>query len=396
MSVSSVATNPVERAPLVISTTDMGNQTSSTSSHLTSSVFNNPGPSRLIGSSSSNPNTHTKCMGVLDLTPEEKRQLLIKMRDAKNRFLTFKKNKWPKSFELATKLAEAGFYYPPGNSDRVECPFCYISLSDWSSALEPIREHFRQNPRCNFVAGYDVGNIPIYDDPVRGETRLLDFDVAGPYSSSGSASSSTPTSSSQGSTNSNSSTQSTSVSTLMNDREHLPPNNTSMIGIDLRLKSFPENWSSVCPISPIALAEAGFYYCGPHQTADRQIKNDSVRCFSCGSLLFNWEANDDPWYEHKKILMENNLKCTYLRLNYGSCSSSSAASSSDDESELTLTNRSQPMEVERIRCKVCLTNDAVVLLEDCSHLATCAPCAASLTKCPICRTEIKESRKIFT
>lgn len=130
------------------------------------------------------PKTHTKiCEKVQDVTQDQKRQLLNEMKYAKNRLETFKRNDWPKPDVCILKLAEAGFYYLPNGADRVLCPFCDICLEGWSSTHEPIREHYRHNYRCRFIAGYDVGNIPVYDDPVRGRIRLLDFDVAGPYGS---------------------------------------------------------------------------------------------------------------------------------------------------------------------------------------------------------------------
>ena len=404
--------NTVDLLPTLVTTaSNMGNRSSSTSS-TSSSMVHRPGPSHHENHRGSSPDTHTKCYEVQDLSPEGKRQLLDIMKDGKNRLRSFRINKWSKSDVSILKLAEAGFYFEPESRDRVVCPFCFISVEDWSSQHEPIHEHYRHNPRCRFIAGYDVGNIPVSDDPVRGQSRLLDYDVAGPYSSSlesHSAGTPTPSSSQSSGQSASSSVQSHSNPSSVLDREHRAPKHRSMIQTDLRLKTYPEDWSSFCPVPPIPLAEAGFFHCGPVNLPNGEVKKDAVNCFHCGSLLYDWEANDDPWYEHKRVAQENNIKCVYLRLNWGSASSSgsaysgsaysgSASSGSDDESELTITVPSQAMEIEspdRIRCKVCLHGDAIVLFEDCGHLATCPPCAASLTHCPLCRTEIKESRKVF-
>lgn len=42
------------------------------------------------------------------------------------------------------------------------------------------------------------------------------------------------------------------------------------------------------------MAAAGFYWTG---NANEQ---DSAACFLCDKSLDNWEATDDPWFEHKK------------------------------------------------------------------------------------------------
>ena len=50
------------------------------------------------------------------------------------------------------------------------------------------------------------------------------------------------------------------------------------------------------------LAEAGFFFIGDD--------NDSCNCFWCGVCLHQWNAQDDPWEEHKKF---NRHKCDFLK-----------------------------------------------------------------------------------
>ena len=67
-----------------------------------------------------------------------------------------------------------------------------------------------------------------------------------------------------------------------------------------RLRTF-ESWPHVgreVP-GPGVLSEAGFFLEGP---------DDSVRCFQCGVVQFNWEPREDPWLRH----VETNPKCLYL------------------------------------------------------------------------------------
>ena len=48
------------------------------------------------------------------------------------------------------------------------------------------------------------------------------------------------------------------------------------------------------------------------------------------------------------------------------------------------------------KCKVCMSGDIEVCLRPCGHVLLCGTCASSCDKCPICRTPIKETIRIFT
>lgn len=52
------------------------------------------------------------------------------------------------------------------------------------------------------------------------------------------------------------------------------------------------------------MAEAGFYWCG------NEHEIDTVACFVCGKSLDGWDANDDPWAEHKK----HAPRCAFVNL----------------------------------------------------------------------------------
>ncbi|XP_026553153.1 baculoviral IAP repeat-containing protein 7 [Pseudonaja textilis] len=66
-----------------------------------------------------------------------------------------------------------------------------------------------------------------------------------------------------------------------------------------RLQTF-RFWPVSVPISPADLAAAGFYFVGPA---------DTVQCFCCGGLLYNWVADEDPMVEHKKFFPS----CLYVQ-----------------------------------------------------------------------------------
>lgn len=71
-----------------------------------------------------------------------------------------------------------------------------------------------------------------------------------------------------------------------------------------RLKSFA-TWplNKISP-SPEALADAGFFYTG---------LDDKTICFYCGGGLNEWEAQDDPWMEHLRLL---GRWCHYVSLKF--------------------------------------------------------------------------------
>lgn len=54
-----------------------------------------------------------------------------------------------------------------------------------------------------------------------------------------------------------------------------------------RIMSFDSGWPNI--VNSLLMAEAGFFFSG---------SNDEVVCFQCGSLLHNWQTNDEPWARH--------------------------------------------------------------------------------------------------
>ena len=88
------------------------------------------------------------------------------LRDGKERLRSFQVGNW--SYDVdPVEMAEAGFYYLQ-NQDRVQCIYCEIVLDGWHAEDDPLLEHARHSPRCSFIVGNDVKNIPIRADPVRG------------------------------------------------------------------------------------------------------------------------------------------------------------------------------------------------------------------------------------
>lgn len=70
---------------------------------------------------------------------------------------------WPSisTFRTVEKLAQCGFFFC-GSGQMTQCRFCLTIKSDWRLGDSVPVEHERLNPRCPFILGLPVGNIP-YD-----------------------------------------------------------------------------------------------------------------------------------------------------------------------------------------------------------------------------------------
>src|SRR6266436_2490333 len=89
-------------------------------------------------------------------------ELYERMKSGQERYYTF--HSWPVEFMNTVELAEAGFFYML-NGDRVQCAFCRGLVCGWGIGDKPLSEHERHFPRCPFIMEYNVGNIPIDEDP---------------------------------------------------------------------------------------------------------------------------------------------------------------------------------------------------------------------------------------
>lgn len=67
----------------------------------------------------------------------------------------------------------------------------------------------------------------------------------------------------------------------------------------LRMDTF-KDWPHKSPVAVEALVRAGLFYTG---------KKDTVRCFSCGGCMCNWEEGDDPLEDHTKFFPN----CVFLQ-----------------------------------------------------------------------------------
>ncbi|KAF1525393.1 UNVERIFIED_CONTAM: E3 ubiquitin-protein ligase XIAP, partial [Eudyptes robustus] len=329
---------------------------------------------------------------------------------------------WPLNGQLTPKeLANAGFYYT-GVGDQVACFCCGGKLKKWEPSDRAWSEHKRHFPKCFFVLGRDVGNVPsesIHDELGR----------------SG-----------------------------LNNAQH--PRNPSMAKYGRRLQTFL-TW--IYPVDKEQLAKAGFYSIG---------NGDHVVCFHCGGGLQEWKENEDPWDQHAKWfpgcrfvrkekglefinnvhlrdgyrdstvsvllinqilfydLLQNPLVQSAIDMGFSlseirntmekklQMSGESHTSVGDLVADLSAqkenTREEEPNEIpveqddliqlqnlylsteEKLRrlqeeklCKICMAKDISVVLIPCGHLVACKECAEALNECPLCRTNIMKRQEIF-
>jgi len=258
------------------------------------------------------------------------KEYLKLMKDGRERLRTFTEGRWPVSAQQSPiELAESGFFYL-GDLDRVQCAFCKLVLRNWSRGDNPIWEHFKGSRHCDFIQGFDVGNKPIEEDPVRGPNpRLPNFDVCGNQNSLTGIYQPMPRSVS--STSEDEPMSSEDEFQIMDRFDPLSydepieenpqafgPQCPEMASNDARLKSFKNpNWPVNCPVKPVDLADAGLFYIG---------KEDHVKCFYCNGGICGWETGDEPWSEHKRLFPA----CAYVKLNLAT---PSVSSESEEENE---------------------------------------------------------------
>ncbi|XP_061214079.1 E3 ubiquitin-protein ligase XIAP [Neopsephotus bourkii] len=254
---------------------------------------------------------------------------------------------WPFNGQLTPKeLANAGFYYT-GVGDKVACFCCGGKLTNWEPGDRAWSEHQRHFPRCLYVLGRDVGNVPSESVPAE-----------------------------------------TGRSGLSNAQY---PRNPSMAKYSKRLQTFL-TW--IYPIDKEQLAEAGFYSIG---------NGDHVLCFHCGGGLQEWKENEDPWEQHAKwfpgcrfVGKEKGIEfINNVHLRDG-CrdSTTEAAEGTVLPTDLSTEEKLRRLQEEKL-CKICMAKDVSVVLIPCGHLIACKECAAAVDKCPLCRANIMKKQEIF-
>ena len=230
------------------------------------------------------------------------------MKFEKNRLRTFKN--WPLDYMTPGELAKAGFYYLL-TSDLVRCFECKITLFKWELGDRAILEHYKNNPKCPLINGYDVGNVPIDRKPLDVLQDFIDLDEFQPVMPN------EDPICSFGYLSSDQELEELDEDAQIFDRERIvhqdsqteqnAPQSFSedqlfelMRSEEMRLKTF-DTWPRhlVDLVKPADLARCGYFF--------TTIK-DKVICAFCKVPTWNWEATDVPIKEHYK----HNQDCPLL------------------------------------------------------------------------------------
>ena len=183
--------------------------------------------------------------------------------------------------------------------------------------------------------------------------------------------------------------------------------------------------------------------------------SDHVLCFSCDGGLKNWDPKDEPWTEHAKWFDQ----CPYLNLmmprdfienavrerdapvkadpipnnvrsqmpessvnhnvmqeqqsqsNIGQIKGGNASFEVNKEKIPKKSKQSHDLvedeidpeklkeENERLKdekaCRICYIEDRNIVFLPCGHLVTCPSCASAVNNCPVCRSTITNTIRVF-
>jgi baculoviral IAP repeat-containing protein 7/8 len=311
----------------------------------------------------------------------EDETFFIFMKNGTERLNSFKIGNWPITFIKPIDLAEAGFFYLM-TRDKVQCVFCRGVIEKWKCVDVPLIKHYRHFNKCPFIMEHDVGNIPIKDDPMRGQNKTFSFGGVSLDMDT------TPNNSEYTSTERNCSVicsplKDNTLNEIIGLYPHFAPICKKYSMESLRIKSFtcPKQWPKEKITSSIKLAEAGFYFYG---------YSDFVKCFYCGINVGKWKKDHDPWSRHKLL----NPVCNYINLNnqnYDDYNSKNEDTITIEQKE----DNSQYISNEILLCNICFKLPKCIVFVPCGHFIACSKCSPGFKDCPICREKIKMTIKAY-
>lgn len=260
---------------------------------------------------------------------------------------------WTNPHLTSIALARSGFYCT-GARDVVKCAFCKVTIGIWAfhGVDDPNVVHKNVSPYCSYMRSINLM--------------------------------------------SSSSSSSSSSSIVVSNPIH-----PGYASIDARLRSF-KDWPVSMPQKPEELAEAGLFYTGC---------GDKTKCFYCDGGLKDWEPDDKPWEQHAFWF----YNCAYVQLMKGrqyiqnlrvklslnskglTTSAVTAASTTDNQRARVSAESTIDQAVVRDSklCIICCTDERNVALDPCGHVITCAKCALSSNKCPMCRSIVHRVLRVY-
>lgn len=266
---------------------------------------------------------------------------------------SFIDNNWCNKHVQFDDLALFGLYFYK-KPDHVKCYFCSIDLSDFEPGDDVLKEHLKFSPNCPLLRRRKTLNIPWDAKELDKILPPESIDECG------------------------SKRKKSRVEDDVAYPEYRLPS--------ARLKSF-EYWPIGIKQKPADLIEAGFFYSG---------QSDITVCFSCGVYIGKWEKNDDPWLEHKNLMVK---ECSYLKMNQDQVTHAEkkvelmkqSSSGSDQSSKSEAVSSETKIDFDTC-CKICMAKKSSVVFLPCQHVAVCGSCLFGIGEnCPICRSPIEKT-----
>ncbi|ESN90747.1 hypothetical protein HELRODRAFT_70879 [Helobdella robusta] len=178
----------------------------------------------------------------------------------------------------------------------------------------------------------------------------------------------------------------------------------------VRLLSF-SNWEFLDIVTPLALANAGFYRLESHEIPD------AVKCAFCHLVLINWKVTDVVIDEHRAKrancqFIRNRASTTNVPIDpkllfchsYINSDNESTTHSYNNDNKTNSNNHAinynRAMEEntrlkELRQCKVCLDKEMDTVFLPCGHFMCCTSCAAKINNCAVCRLLIRGTVNAF-
>jgi len=208
---------------------------------------------------------------------------------------------WPASCSAwPSTLARCGFY-ATGDGESAVCFDCGMSVVEWRQDDDPQQKHRREAPNCSLVNGQNSTNVPMvplhddFDKNIISDSKSQNVSL--------SASGDVQDSCAEPLTKlpviyevGRSALNRAKLRRVLDTEQRPPAVDPENPDFDLlrheaaRLTTFT-NFPTNSPVTPAALAKAGFFYKGP---------NDRVQCAFCRGLLRNWVPGDEPITEHRR------------------------------------------------------------------------------------------------
>ncbi|KAL7678194.1 hypothetical protein ACOME3_004420 [Neoechinorhynchus agilis] len=274
-----------------------------------------------------------------------KRPHNVLMSSFEQRMLSFQR--WPKSAKQnADVLSNGGFFYE-GKDDAVRCFYCDVTLADWEHDDDPIIEHAKYSPNCDFLRNY-VRAQSSNTDLIRKLSRIEDFN-----------------------------TESISLCTNLDKSQLKMRSVLAMPFIQSIFKSknvFSDySLKEIVERDPLLVEEAAAH---PLNLEKIDELLDAIRSIDAKiAQCTNRDTNG------RNMLADEMLKLKEeVEKSAGSIDLSNIIGSHSNQKEF---------------CCICLDKKRNSVFLPCGHLCTCIGCGQKIVKCPICRQKPDRVVSVF-